>query len=413
MDPERPHFLARCPHVSVVALSYPSLRPSWYHPYYFYNYGTSTLATVHLVTRLYVDMTDANQSLGSVLVVGGCGFLGHHIVRQLLESCVASKVTVVDIRTDRNRHDAVAYCNADISSKKEVQSIFDQVRPRVVFHTASPPAIGHDMNLYVRVNVNGTKNLVECALSTENTIAFVYTSSASVIHDSISDLVNVDESAPVLYMPTQREAYNHTKALAESLVLEANRKNSRLLTTAIRPSGLFGEGDLTTVKPMVEAAASGKYKYQVGNGNSLFDWTYVGNAAQAHILAALALVKADPIPNGDGVDGEAFLVTNDEPMPFWKFARALGTAAGYPTKEKIRIIPRTVGLAMATIAEWLVWMTSFGRRKSSMTRHGIRFSTMTRTFRIDKARMRLKYKPLVDMKEGIRRAGKSFANNAK
>ena len=364
--------------------------------------------------RLDVDMTDANQSLGSVLVVGGCGFLGHRIVRQLLESCAASEVTVVDIRTDRNQHDAVAYRNADISSKREVQSIFDQVRPRVVFHTASPPAFGHDMNFYMRVNVNGTRNLVECALSTEDTIAFVYTSSASVIHDSISDLVDVDESAPVLYMPVQREAYNHTKALAESLVLEANRKNCRLLTTAIRPSGLFGEGDLTTVKPMVEAAASGKYKYQVGDGNSPFDWTYVGNAAQAHILAALALVNADPCSTyGDGVDGEAFLVTNDEPMPFWKFARALGTAAGYPTKEQIRVIPRTVGLAMAMIAEWLVWMTSFGRRKSIMTRHGIRFSTMTRTFRIDKARMRLKYKPLVDMKEGIRRAGKSFANNVK
>ena len=359
-------------------------------------------------------MTDANQSLGSVLVVGGCGFLGHRIIRQLLESRAASEITVVDIRTDRNQHNAVAYCNADISSKREVQSIFDQVRPRVVVHTASPPAVGHDMNLYMRVNVNGTKNLVECALSTEDTIAFVYTSSASVIHDSISDLVNADERSPVLYMPVQRSAYSHTKALAESLVLEANRKNGRLLTTALRPSGLFGEDDLTTVKPMVEAAASGKYKYQVGDGKNTFDWTYVGNAAQAHILAALALVKASPLSKyGDGVDGEAFLITNDEPMAFWEFARALGTAAGYPTRENIRIIPRTIGLAMATIAEWLVWITSFGRRSSSMTRQGIRYSTMTRTFRIDKARMRLKYKPLVDMKEGIKRAGKSFAKNAK
>ncbi|KAK0516448.1 hypothetical protein JMJ35_001051 [Cladonia borealis] len=359
-------------------------------------------------------MTDTKQSLGSVLVVGGCGFLGHQIIRQLLESHAASKVTVVDIRTDRNQHDTVAYCNADISSKREVQSIFDQVRPRVVFHTASPPALGDDMNLYMRVNVNGTRNLIDCALSTEDTIAFVYTSSASVVHDSISDLVDADERSPVLYMPVQRSAYSHTKALAESIVLEANRKNDCLLTTSIRPSGLFGENDLTTVKPMVEAAASGKYKYQVGDGNNTFDWTYVGNAAQAHILAALALVKAGPLAKqGEGVDGEAFFVTNDEPMPFWKFARALGTAAGYPTREDIRIIPRTVGLAMATIAEWLVWITSFGRRKSSMTRHGIRYSTMTRTFRIDKAKMRLRYKPLVDMKEGIRRAGKSFANNTK
>ena len=359
-------------------------------------------------------MAEADQSLGSVLVVGGCGFLGQRIVRQLLESRAATEVTVVDIQTDRNRHDAVAYCNADVSSKRELQSIFDRVRPRVVFHTASPPALSHDMNLYMRVNVDGTQNLVDCALSTEDTIAFVYTSSASVVHDSISDLVEADEKAPVLYMPLQREAYSHTKALAETLVLEANRKNGRLLTTAIRPSGLFGEGDLTTVKPMVEAAASGKYKYQVGDGNNAFDWTYIGNAAQAHILAALALVKAGPSSNhGDSVDGEAFFVTNDEHMPFWNFARALGAAAGYPTREGIRIIPRTVGLALAAIIEWLVWLTSFGRSKPTMTRQGIRFSTLTRTFRIDKAKKRLQYKPLVGMSEGIRRAGNSFANNPK
>lgn len=361
-------------------------------------------------------MTDTKQYLGHVLVVGGCGFLGHEIIKQLLDSHAANAVSVVDVRTDRNQVPKVAYHNGDISSKGDVQAIFDRIKPEVIFHTASPPAVARDKDLFSRVNVDGTRNLVECALSTESTKAFVYTSSASVIHDSVSDLRGVDESAPVLFMPAQREAYSHTKAVAEVLVLAANRQNGRLLTTAIRPSGLFGEGDLTAVKPMVEAAASGKYRYQVGSGDNPFDWTYVGNAAQAHILAAQALCKAyssdNSIPQSDTVDGEAFLVTNDEPMPFWEFARGLGTAAGYPTKpEEIRVIPRVVGLTMATIAEWLVWITSLGRRKSIMTRKGIKYSTMTRTFRIDKAKKRLKYKPLVNMKEGIRRAGNSFARS--
>ena len=42
----------------------------------------------------------------------------------------------------------------------------------------------------------------------------------------------------------------------------------------------------------------------------------------------------------------------------------------------------------------------------------MQFSTMTRTFRIDEAKWRLGYKPLVSMKEGIRRVGESFARDA-
>ena len=362
-------------------------------------------------------MTNIQQHLGHVLVFGGCGFLGHEIVKQLLESNATNAVSVFDVRTDRNRLPTVAYHDGDISSKNDVQAVFNHVKPQVVFHTASPSAATATRDFLTKVNINGTRNIVECALLAANNIAFIYTSSASVIHDSVSNVRDIDDDAPTLFLPVQKEAYAHTKAVAEALVLAANRKNGRLLTTAIRPSGLFGEGDLTTVKPVVEAAASGRYKYQVGNGDNLFDWTYVGNAAQAHILAAQVLCKAfsadQTTPITDAVDGEAFLVTNDEPIPFWDFCRALGTAAGYPTKkEEIKVIPRIVGLAMATIAEWLVWMTSFGRKRSSMTRNGIKYSTMTRTFRIDKAKKRLKYKPLVSMNEEIKRAGNSIAKQS-
>lgn len=361
---------------------------------------------------------DANQFMEPILVVGGCGFLGHQIVKRLRETYPSTAISVLDIRTDSKRHPSISYYDGDIRSKSVVQSIFGKVKPQVVFHTASPPASPNsNLNFFMEVNVRGTRNLLECAQEVRTVLAFVYTSSASVVHDSISDVFDIDESAPVLYMPAQKGLYAHSKSVAENLVLEANRKNGGMLTTAIRPSGLFGEDDLTTVKPMVDAAAEGKYRYQVGNGKNLFDWTYVGNAVDAHILAAQTLLKASTattrVSAAEAVDGEAFLVTNDEAMPFWDFARGLGAAAGYPTSpEEIRVIPRVVGLTMATIAEWVVLITSFGRRKSSMTRSGITFSTMTRTFRIDKAKRRLRYKPLVGMKEGIRRAGASFSRDA-
>ena len=188
-----------------------------------------------------------------------------------------------------------------------------------------------------------------------------------------------------------------------------------MLTASIRPSGIFGPDDGTT-KAMVENAPAGKLRYQIGNGKNLFDWTFIENVVYAHILAAQALLRAYITPPADKmrVAGEGFLITNDEHVPFWEFARAIGDAAGYVTKqEDIKVIPRWVGLSMATIAEWVVWITSFGRKQSRMHRIGVNYSCMTRTYRIDKARRVLGYRPQVSLQEAIRRSGGSFNKAAK
>ena len=320
----------------------------------------------------------------------------------------------MDIKIDPSQLPNVTYHRADISCLADIKTALHQLRPDVIFHTASPTAFAHNLDFFLKINVEGTRNLLEAAQEVGCVKAFIYTSSASVIHDSVSDLHDADDTWPVLYMPVQRSEYSHTKALAEDIVLRANRQ-SHTLTLSLRPSGMFGEEDQTTVKPMVEAAASGKYKYQIGSGKNLFDWTYIGNVAQAHVDAAYALLEAhgkplSSIPTERRVDGETFLITNDEPVAFWDFARSLGAAAGYPTKvEDVRSIPRLVGLAMAYIAEWAVWIVFFGQKKSAMSVSGIRYSTTHRTFCVDKAKKRLHYQPEVDMAEGIRRAGESFS----
>lgn len=361
----------------------------------------------------------SEQTLGSVLVVGGCGFLGHHIVSLIRESDPAARLSVLDLQTERNRFPSVSYYDGDISSKPEVMAILERVQPRVVFHTASPHAANvRDPALFERVNVTGTRNLIECAQALGTVQAFVYTSSASVVHDNVSDLVRADETLPILRVPQQTEYYSHTKGVAEEIVLAANRKNGKMMTAALRPAGIFGEGDLVTVASIVKAAETGKYKFQMGNGKNLFDFTYVGNLAHAHVLAAKALLATDAspesVPEHLRVDGEAFFVTNDEPYPFWDFARAIGAAAGYPVKkEEIWVIPKSVGLAIGTLSEWIVWLVSFGKTKPMLSRNAIKFSCMTRTYCIDKAKRRLGYKPTVGMQEGIRRSGQWMQKDAK
>lgn len=349
----------------------------------------------------------------AVLVIGGCGFLGHHVVSQLLET--SAQVSVIDLHTTRNRFNSVSYHNADITNKDSVLSILESIKPRAIIHTASPVATSFQRSteLYRKVNVDGTRNLLACAAHVGGVKAFVYTSSASVIHDGVSDLVMADETYPILEPPRQTEYYSYTKGVAERLVLEANGKHGNMLTAAVRPVSMFGEGDVQQLPNMLKVYYDGKTKFQLGDNSKWFDFVYVGNVAHAHILAVTKLLSLDNTParhaldaetQEERVDGEAFIATNDDPYHFWDYARAVWAAAGDTSNASDAwVIPESVALTIASLAEWIFWLLFWGKKQPSLTRQKIKFSCMNRTFRIDKIKTRLGYKPRWSVREGIKR----------
>lgn len=152
-------------------------------------------------------------ALGNVVVIGGCGFLGHHIVNQLCDS-YSCRVSVIDLRTTSNRRaegDGVKYFDGDITSLDSMLSIFAQIKPDVVIHTASPAALAETPHAFLRkVNVGGTQCIIE-ACQKSKVKALVYTSSSSVISNNIDDIINADERWPVLKGTAQPDYYNGTK----------------------------------------------------------------------------------------------------------------------------------------------------------------------------------------------------------
>nr|POF26151.1 sterol-4-alpha-carboxylate 3-dehydrogenase, decarboxylating [Quercus suber] len=361
------------------------------------------------------DNASGMKSLGHVLVTGGTGFLGGHIVSLLASRKACSQITSLDIKPASDPVPGVKYQVGDLTDYAAMLSLFRDAKVDAIVHTASPPAMNQkNRELFYKVNVEGTKALVRAAQET-GVSAFVYTSSASVIHDTVSDLVNADESYPLVMHDQQPEYYTTTKALAEVHVLASNRSPShpKFLTAAIRPSAMFGPGDVQLLPPGLSAYYRGQTKFQIGNNENLFDFTEITNVAHAHHLALAALLATRDRDDGglaapldhEKVDGEAFFITNDSPVYFFDFARMCWAAAGDRTQpSQAWVFSKELGLLIATLMEWIFWLFRLG--KPNLTRQQVKYTCMTRYYNIDKAKTRLGYRPVVGLDEGVRRGVK-------
>lgn len=371
--------------------------------------------TLHAVT-----MSDrVNYSdLSPAIITGGCGFVGSHLAEGLLAENPNCQVHVIDLNVERNRVPGVKYHICDLTSSADVESVFSEIKPQTVFHTASPDPMAQKEHLFRSVNVEGAKNLLAAAKKTKTVKAFVYTSSSSAIHDNVSELIDGDDTLPVLRYPIQKRVYSLTKVEAEDQILAANRQNgySSMLTASIRPVTTFGERDTLFLRTAITRAQAGRANTQIGPGKNYYDVIYVSNLVDAHLLAAHALVNAygkAPSPLEKRVDGQAFIITNDEPVPFWDFQRAVAAAVGKPVrKEDIKVIPYWVAMLVAAVNEWSTWIFSFGTRHATITREAVHLSTITRTLKCDKAKRVLGYKPKVGVYEGLEKASKWFVEEA-
>jgi sterol-4alpha-carboxylate 3-dehydrogenase (decarboxylating) len=352
------------------------------------------------------------SKLGPVLVTGGNGFVAYHIIAKILAEEPDCSIHSLDVNIERNRHanENVHYHRADLALAADVERVMQIARPVTIFHTASPEFSDAPVSAYHRIIVDGTHHLLDAARKVQSVRAIVNTSTSGVINDNHTDLVDGTEDMPILRPPQQKRIYCLAKADAEEAIQAANRNGGRddrgILTCALRPCLAFGEHDVGALGKMVAVARQGRSRFQMGNGQNPYDFVYIGNLADAHLLAAHALLdawgKPRPTDPTTRVDGEVFNISNGEPWLFWDFQRAVAAQTGNPVRpEDIVVIPKWVGLTMGFVSEWVVWAISAGTRTPNMTREGIRFSTLIRTLNIDKAKRVLGYRPKVTVQEGI------------
>lgn len=336
------------------------------------------------------------MSVDSVLLIGGSGFLGLHLIQQFYRSNTRPQIHVFDIRPLPDfipsafdfKPEEIIFHKGDITSPEDVANAITSGSCNVVVHSASPMH-GLDQKIYEKVNIEGTRNVVEVCKKL-NIKALVYTSSAGVIFNG-QDVYNADESWPIPEVPM--DGYNETKAIAEDLVLKANDNNG-LGTVALRPAGIFGPGDRQLVPGLRSVAKAGQTKFQIGDNNNLFDWTYAGNVADAHVLAAQKLLNPK---TRDSVAGEKFFITNDAPTYFWTLARTVWKADGIVERYNI-VLQKQIAVAIGYISEFVAKFTG---KQPGLTPFRVRVVCAVRYHNISKAKELLDYKPNVSLEDGI------------
>jgi len=324
------------------------------------------------------------------LVTGGCGFVGAAIARAL--KARGDEVIVLDLAPECPV-DGVDYRRVDITDKAAVTEACRGVD--TVIHNASIVHTKQNkQDVIWAVNLGGTENMLEAARQNE-VPRFIYISSGSVVYEG-KDIENGDESLP--YSSVSQAPYADSKIEAEKLTLADNGKGG-MATCALRPHVVFGPGDNRFMPNLLARGRKGQLSVQIGRGIWLSDYTYVSNMTDAVLLADEALAK-------DGLNsvaaGQAYFITNGEPMPFWDFIRKVAARLGFaPIKYRA---PKSLIYAIAAVKEGIDTLKGGTlNAEDGMTRFAIRYMCTHHYFSIEKARRDLGYNPAVSVDEGIER----------
>ena len=356
--------------------------------------------------------------LGSILVIGGSGFVGSHISQYLLLQPSWNSVSVLSRNTPRNILSGVSYHTGDVSKPPELQKSVHEISPTVIIHAACPPATSASQKTYQKIIVHGTKTLLEIALKAPSVKAFIYTSSATMAAGCAH--IDLDETTPLADTDPQSHPYAKCKAIADKMVLSANEYpnqdggKGRLLAACIRLPIVYGERDLTSIPGCLGALEKNQTNVILGDGLNLWDFVSAENAARAHHLLAEALMKRGTNSSAPRVDGEAFNITDGQRHKFWDFPRLTWKAAGWrpPARDKPMKLSPTFLLVIAFCLEWIYRLFTCGqKRPTTFSKQQIEYSCFEHTYQIGKARERLGYNPTADFEAGVRDAVKWSLKN--
>jgi UDP-glucose 4-epimerase len=237
--------------------------------------------------------------MGSIVVTGGSGFVGSHLIKRLSLSDKKEnkRIVIIDSSDKISKEGRVSSLNGiplggreitvykeDIRNRHAISDILRNQGPIDIFIHLAARGNVHDSNIkpqeILDVNINGTGNVLE-ACSTSNVRRFLFASSAAVYGEAKK--LPLSEDHPLLPLSN----YGLGKAKAEALVSSYMLTRKIQSTISIRIFNIYGEGDRNgVVSKFSKRLGSDLAPIIYGDGKQVRDFISVNDVISAILLAS-------------------------------------------------------------------------------------------------------------------------------
>ncbi len=301
-----------------------------------------------------------------VLVTGGAGFIGSHIVDLLLDK--GYEVIVIDnLSSGHNLNDNVKFYKEDIRNTEGVNKIFKDEKPDYVIHTAaqiSVPMSVRNPRLDADINVMGLINVLE-ASKNNNVKKVVFSSTGGAMYGDTKII-----PTPETVCPKPPAPYGIAKLYSE-LMLANYKREFGLDFTALRYGNVYGprqdgSGEAGVIAIFTSRMLNNEEVTINGDGKYVRDYVYVKDVARANLLA---------LNNGSGE------VIN------------IGTGKGTDVNELFKLIKEATNYSKKA---------KYGPARPGDLRKSILDNS--------KAKLVLSWEPMTNLREGIKETVEFFRN---
>jgi UDP-glucose 4-epimerase len=224
--------------------------------------------------------------LKHIIVTGGNGFIGKHLVKRLLSDSSYSVASINNelVETNGKETARLTFYTADIRNTGAISNIFRNEKADTCIHLAARISVADSIKNpqeTMDVNVKGTLNVLEaCHKSGVNN--FVFASSAAVYGDV--EKLPISENQPL----SPLSPYGSSKMMAEQHISSYKNQNKIKKTISLRIFNVYGSGqanEADVITKFTKRLSSGRPPIISGDGMQTRDFISVDDVVDAIILS--------------------------------------------------------------------------------------------------------------------------------
>lgn len=310
-----------------------------------------------------------------ILVTGATGFIGRHLVVGLLKRGYSVYCLVRDQKKEEIlRKIGAEVLKGDITDKKSLEKILDYELD-AVFHLAGILGARNIKNdVYWKVNVEGTRNLL--TILSKKKLRIIHISSTLVLGDIGKYPANEDTT------PHPSDMYERTKYEGEKIANGFCQVG--MPVTIIRPEFVYGPHDMHLLAFF--KVIRDKRFFFIGNGKNYIQPTYIDDLIDGLLLC---------LNNNESI-GRTYVLAGEKPVTIREFISEVAFCFNVSI-PKINIPPgfaKLLGLSLEILSKIFQF-------NNPLPKSRVKFFIQNHFFDISKAKRELGYNPKVDITNGI------------